>query len=98
MVTFIAGVLTGFAIFAIIVVLVDQFLYPDKDVNPIDIVRYCLLWIRDRVVKLVNSGSRRAGYVADAELFQPTAMVTDEGDDDMAYIDRVIDFCKEGER
>ena len=100
MITFIAGMLTGFLVFAIVVVLIDHFLYADQDVNPIDIVGGVLTWLRDGFVKLVNRGVRRPGYIADAELFQPTARtrVTDEGDEDMAYIDSVVEFCKEGER
>lgn len=109
MINFIAGILVGFLIFGVTVILIDKFLCKDFDTSPIDILGGVLfgIWYGvSRLFKNIGENARRSGYISDATELYPDDFIEDDfeeeefidedvGDEVMVYIDSMVDFCKE---
>lgn len=109
MINFIAGMLTGFLVLSVVIMIVDQVLCKDFDTSPIDIlggVWFGIWYGVSRLFKNIGKNARRSGYISDATELYPDDFIEDDfkeeefidedvGDEVMVYIDSMVDFCKE---
>ena len=110
MTNFIAGILTGFIIFGVIIIIVDQLRTRGFSTNPIDILGGVLLYIVEamkRSAKRVAEWSvkRKYPYAKDEYIDEARIEAEDEVLDiydedamydeaEMEFIDNMVDFCE----
>lgn len=110
MTNFIAGILTGFIIFGIIIIIVDQLRTRGYSTNPIDIFGGVILAIWDGLSNLAKrtaewSVKRKNPYAKDEYIDEARIEAEDEVLDiydedamydeaEMEFIDNMVDFCE----